>query len=312
MKRRHVAFITLIVLAMPLLSCALLQQSALIKPEVTIERFDIESISLRDIRLLIEIGITNPYPVNVRLERIAAKLLVEKNQLFQTNTRRGLRMSPGKKECASFVVNLKYADIWRIVSSYAEKDYLESELSGEVVLGLLKSGSKGADFLDSLAIPFQWSKRIPAIKPEIRIINFKIQTPSREDVLKSSLAELLAGRQGTGPTRLELELPVSFDIELKNNAGTRILVKDMHYDFYVDGESLIRGETGEVSTNGNITVARIRNAVRLRSMSESLIKALKKRRADYALKGHSTVRLPEAIKADPLKLVLDEKGSFSP
>lgn len=303
---------TLIVLALPMLSCALLQQSALIKPEVTIERFDIESISLRDISLLIEIGITNPYPVNVRFERIAARLLVEKNQVFQTNTKRGLRMAPGKKERASFVVNLKYADIWKIVSRYAEKDHLESELSGEVVLGLLKSGSKGADFLDSLAVPFQWNKRIPAIKPEIRIVNFKIQTSSHEDVLKSSLAELLAGKNGTASTRLELDLPVSFDIELKNNAGTRIMVKDMHYNFYVNGESLIRGETGEVSANGNTTVVSIRNAVRLRSMSESLIKALKKRNADYALKGYSTVRLPEAIKADPLKLVLNEKGSFSP
>ncbi len=332
MKNRHshyMGYIALIILALPLSSCALLQRSALIRPEVKIERFDIEAISLRDIRLGIDLGVTNPYPIDVRFERISAKLLIEKNQFFNTNTRRGLKIAPGKKERVSFIVNLKFADIWKIVHQYSEKDYLESEISGDVVLGLLKTGVQGAKFLDSLSIPFQWRVKIPAMKPEIRIVNFAVEMPARGqvvdairkgegvhsvDAVMSSLSDVLAGKKSTGrnaSARLEIELPVILDIELKNNAKTRILVQDMHYDFFVNGESLIRGETGEIVTNGNTFMVKIRNTIRLRSLSESLIKALKQGKGNYALKGYSHIRFPEAIKKDPLRLALDEKGGFS-
>lgn len=332
MKHRHshyIGYIALIILALPLSSCTLLQKSALIRPEVKIERFDIESMSLRDIRLGVDIGLTNPYPVDVRFERISVKLLIEKNQFFNTNTRRGLKIAPGKKERVSLIVTLKFADIWKIVRQYSEKDYLESEISGEVVLGLLKTSVKGAEFLDSLSIPFQWRVKIPAMKPEIRIVNFAVEMPARGlvadaikkgkgiqsvDAVMSSLSDALDGRKSSvhnASTRLEIELPVILDIELKNNAKTRILVQDMHYDFFVNGESLIRGETGEIGTNGNTCMVKIRNTIRLRSLSESLIKALKQGKGNYALKGYSHIRFPEIIKRDPLKLALDEKGGFS-
>ena len=82
-------YLVLLVLPVFLFSCAALQNLIGKKPEVSLRRFDIDSISLKDITFLFEIELNNPYPVGFKLEDIGFNVQVEGNQLFKTRTKKG-------------------------------------------------------------------------------------------------------------------------------------------------------------------------------------------------------------------------------
>ena len=66
------------------------------KPGATIKKFDIDSISLRDITFLFDIEISNPYPLKLKLDSVDFTFYVEKNQFFKTRTSGGLQQSAAR------------------------------------------------------------------------------------------------------------------------------------------------------------------------------------------------------------------------
>jgi hypothetical protein len=298
------------------------------RPKASIENCDIDSISFRDINLLFDIGITNPYPVIMKLEAVRFRFLIEKKQLFETSTKKGFKILPRKKATNQFLVNLKYLDIEKIVRNYLDRDYLDCDIEGDIVLKLPRTGIQGVP--ETWTIPYRLKKRVPAIKPEISVKNFNVQKPSMEELtraIKTSgkklnaetamgvFDDILAGRKPTDktvkPDDLDVKLTVSFDIELLNKTKAKVLFQALNYEYFVNSEKLINGETKDIKNAGNKSVLRIQNQFSSRQLGKGILNAFNNRKGDFTLKGHTFLKMPESIKKEPLKLVFDEKGAFS-
>jgi LEA14-like dessication related protein len=303
--------------------------TSLIKtPKASIERIDIHSMSFRDITLLFDVGITNPYPVKIKLAGVKSSFSIEKNKLFETVTAKPIRISAGKKEVNQILVNLKYADIERIVKNYLNKEYLDCDVAGEIILQLPQTGLQGVP--QTWSFPYSLRKKIPALKPEIRISNFTVKRPSIDDVSKAvkksgrnlqpesaldMFNRVLSGKKYSGsgirPDELDLKLDVSFDVELVNRTKAKMLFQSMEYDYFVNAERLVTGSTSDIRAVGGRYLIKIQNQFSSRSLGGSVLKAFNDRKGEFLLKGHTVLKLPESIKKEPLKLVLDEKGDFS-
>ena len=148
------------------------------KPSAKIENFDIESISLRDITFLFDIGITNPYPIGLKLNNIKLTFYVENKKLFKTNTAHGFKIKSRGKKTSRFLIKLKYKDIIRIVKSYKNKKYLNCVVDVGITIPLPKIPS----LKKSISFNYKLKKKIPAFKPTIKIKNFKVKKPSLSSI----------------------------------------------------------------------------------------------------------------------------------
>ena len=101
-----------------LISCAALENLIKKKPEVILKRFDIDSISLKDITFLFDIELNNPYPISFKLEDVGFNVQVEGNQLFKTRTKKGVTVKAGGSEMTPIRVTLVYEDIIKIIQTF--------------------------------------------------------------------------------------------------------------------------------------------------------------------------------------------------
>ncbi|MBN1899633.1 MAG: LEA type 2 family protein [Spirochaetes bacterium] len=312
------------------LSCATLDPALFKKkPEARIEKFNIDSISLQDITLLFETSIKNPYPVGITLDGVTSRFVIEQKQLFETRSQEGLKIPAKDQAMNPFTVTLKYLDIINIVKDYTQKDYLNCLIEGNIVLAIPRTGIPGVP--DSLTFPYKLEKKIPAIKPSISIKNFSIAKPSQSailDAIKKSAKSLnylqviqmvdymLKGDYDkaftqVNPEDLDLKFSVSFDIELENKTKMGINFDRLVYDFYLNEDKLVAGDTASIKTIGNKSILKIKNDFSLRSFSRSIGQALKDHKGDFHLKGETYLKLPKEIKSEPLKLLFNEKGSMT-
>jgi len=326
MKRFFIAPILAILL--PLACTQNLNLRDIPKSTTTIEKFDIDSVSFRDITLLFDVGINNPYHLTIKFDKVTFNFLIDKKQLFQTATTRALRITPRNKTTTPLLVNLKYQDIMNIVKDYGRRDYLDCAVEGEILLAIPKTGVQGIP--DSLKFPFTLKKRVPAIKPEIAIRNFAIQKPSLDEIKKAlqkskknlepesvmkMFGDVISGKKKAAealkPEDLDVKLTVSFDIELLNSTAAALDFENMNYDFFVNSSRLVTGTSTNVRRAGMKTVVSIVNSFSSRSLAKSVQDALYSGKGAFGLKGHTFLRLPPSIKKDLLKLTFDESGNFS-
>lgn len=290
------------------------------KPKASIQRFDIDAISLRDITFLFDIAIDNPYPVGLRLDDIGITFSVEQKQVFKTSTGKGLKIRASGRENTVCKVNLLYSDLAALVQNYTSKDYLDCV--ADVVIRIPIPG------LGSYPLSFQLKQRIPAVKPNLSIANFKVRTPSLDDVSKAMkkaresanpqqvltmLTGIIAGKKTEpviDPADLDLQLGVDFDIVLKNKTRAKIAFNNLNYDFLVNGEKFIQGSTANVVAGGDGCTVRVSNTFSTRALTKSLIKALTEKEGTFGLTGSTAVKFPDAVKKEPVVLTFDEKGSI--
>lgn len=325
--RTILLFLSLILLfsACATLDPALFQK----KPEARLERTDIDSITLQDITLLFDVRISNPYPVGISLAGITTKFSIDKNQFFETGTKDELKIPAKESALNTFKVNLKYADIINIIKDYSKKEYLDCDIEGVISLAVPKTGLPGIP--EKLDFPYKMSKKIPALKPRIAIKGFTIKKPSTDDIKKAVLAnagklnfldavslvdKLLKGDYAGAfktikPEDLDLKFDINFDIELKNETKNRINFSYFNYDFFLNADKMVDGRTTDIKTVENTTVLGVKNTVSLRTFSRTIVNALQNKSGDFNLKGETAVKLPDEIKKEPLKLMLDEKGKLN-
>lgn len=117
-----------------LISCASLKKYR--KPAASIEEFEIKSVSTSDITLMFDMEITNPYPIELKLDEVLLNFYIEGKQFFKTSTARGFRIKSRGTESTVFDVNLKYSDIARIVKDYSKKEYLNCDVDVAIKLPL--------------------------------------------------------------------------------------------------------------------------------------------------------------------------------
>ncbi len=311
-----------------LLSCSTLTDLLGTKPEVSLKRFDIDSISLKDVSFIFEIELNNPYPVGFRLQDVGFNVKVEGNQLLKTRTPKGVTVQAGGSTVTPIKVTLAYEDIMRIIKDYTAREDLNCTIDIDIVIPLPKQLQS---IKKSITFAYTVQKKIPALKPSFSIVNFQVKAPTLNEI-KRSLVEtgkknlnannllnlfegLIAGKK-TKPadvldlTSLDVPIGVSFDVEVKNNTRAQLRFRDLSYDFMVNNAKILSGTTGSTSNEGNRSVIRIANTFSSKALGQSVVNFLTSRAGVYQLKGYSSVKLPDEIKTSPLKLAFDEKGQF--
>jgi LEA14-like dessication related protein len=308
-------------------SCASLTGLIEEKPEVTLKRFDIEAISLKDVTFLFEIALHNPYPVGFTLQDVGFTVAVEGNLLFKTRTPRGVTVRPRRSEITAVTVTLAYDDIMGIVRNYTRKESLDCVIDIDVTIPLpqaVHAIKKQITFSQSVR------QKVPALKPSFAILNVAVQAPTLDEI-KRSLAkragsaldanrilgvfeELVRGSKTAGNVldlaALDVPVGVSFDVEVKNNTSARLNFRELTYDLYLSDVRLISGTTDSITNEGSRSVLRISNTFSSKALGSSVVNMLTSRTGTYQLKGHSSVKFPDEIKTSPLRLDFDEKGRF--
>ncbi len=296
------------------------------KPTAEIVNFDIESISLTDITLQFDIEISNPYPVGLKLSRVENTFYVENKQFFKTSTDK-LKIKAKGKEIAKLLVNIKYADMAKIVKDYQNKDSLECVTDMVIVIPLPKSVRSIAK---EVTFKFKLKKEVPAIKPDIHIANFNVIKPSLSDIeeamkrarkknvsaesVKNMFGAILDGKNPAkviDPSDLDLKLKVNFDVVMKNKTKAALFFNDLKYDFKVNNSNLIEGNTKDIKNRAGEYVLSISNEFSSKALGKSVLKAFNTGKGDFTLTGYSMVKFPDKIKKTPLKLNFNEKGALS-
>lgn len=297
------------------------------KPEVDVDDVDIIGLTFQDITLKIDLDIENPYPVNITLDKIVTRFMVEDKQLFETSSQNQLQI-PAKDDARnSFNVVLKFMDIINIIKDYSEKESLDTLLTGDLVFAIPETGIPGVP--QSVTIPYDYQMTLPTIKPTLMIKNFTIEPPSKEDMMNAIkesgknldilatarfIDALIRGNYGDAfrvmaPENLDLKFDVGLVLELKNMTKAAINLNAFDYNFIINASPLLMGEATDIKTDGNSSLITMNNQISSRNFTKSLITALKNKVGNFELTGKASVELPSMVRTTPVELTINEKGS---
>lgn len=296
-------------------------------PSVTIKDVDIKGISLRDIDLLFNVEIANPYPVAIKLEKVTFQVDVEQKQLFSVTTPSGFTIEAKGSAATPLVLNIEYTKIIDIVEDFTQKDALLCDISGELSIPLPKLPGLPPTYTH----PFKVSKKIPAIKPSVSVDNFRVKAPTMAEIQEmikisakknlkpkavlGAIGDLLSGESvdpaKVGLEDLDLTLQVSFDIRLKNDARAKISFDTLGYDFSMNGEQVFTGDSSKTQTVGDELIIRVLNKLSSKKLGKGVLEVFKQRRGDFRVRGKASLSLPAEIATAPVELSFDEAGGFS-
>jgi|GEM_PF-254544 len=301
------------------------------KPAATLEKFDIKKISLRDITFTFDIGVSNPYPVAINLDGILLDFSVEKNRLFHTSTSKGFKVNARGKAVNSFDITLTYESIIKLIRDYNSHDYLDCVIDITVIIPIPKTIQA---IPESVKLAFKIDQKIPAIKPRISITKFAVTGPTAKDIeeaIKKSTREnvkkadpakvkrmfdsLIGGKPVETPVvnidDLDLKFKVTFDINLENQAKAPLKFNALQFDFLVNSDKLVNGNTNALTKNATTTVLQVVNEFSSKNLTKAVLNAFKNGRGTFTLKGNTALSLPPEILNHPLVLDFNEEGDFN-
>lgn len=317
-------FICALVVPMLLASCATFDLKQ--RPEVSLKRFDIDSITLRDVTLLFELELNNPYPIGFKLDDVGLKVSVEGSQLLSTRTKQGVTVSPLGRATTPVKISLVYDTIMRAVRNYSQKEYLDCSIDIDIVIPLPEMLH---NIKKNIAFKYTVQKKIPAIKPTVRVVNLEIKKPSMQDISSAIsdssqsglnpdnvykiFSEVISGKKPGSliPSSLDVPLSISFEIEVMNTTRTKLGCQNLNYEFFINGEKIISGETRDVRNDPGRSIIRITNTLSSRALGTAVVRMFTSKEGQYQLSGFSMIKLPDEIKNEPLKLEFNEKGKFN-
>ena len=174
-----------------------------------------EAISLRDVTFLFDLAVKNPYPVPLSFKGMTLAFTVEGARVFTASSQGGFTVPANGEESNEFTVTLAYDGIIKLIADYTSRDWLTTVIDGTLVIPLPKIPG----LQDSMTFAYSLTTKIPAIKPQVALLDFKAQPPSREQVAEaiahsrrgmdpdsesSALNEMLEGKEPSTPgsTRL--------------------------------------------------------------------------------------------------------------
>lgn len=327
MKKKLLPVI-LIITASMLIQCTSFDPSMFKKkPTARIASVEIESITLQDITFLFDVAIDNPYPVTIRLAGVSFDFLVENDRVFSSKTGREIRVERQSSSTTPLSVTITYRELARAVKNYTRRDYINCTIKGDILVKVPSLGIPGVP--PSLTFPYSVKKKMPALKPNLSLANFKLHMPSMKEVMESlarqgsgvsagqaygMLDSLLSGKSSSSsidPSKIDIPIKMSFDIVLKNETRAAMNFTNCTYNFFMDGESLITGTTDKTYRRGTTSVIRVMNTFSSRKLSSNIQNALKRSKADYKLQGQAALKLPNSVKKTPLMLNFDENGGLN-
>ncbi|OHD73729.1 MAG: hypothetical protein A2177_06270 [Spirochaetes bacterium RBG_13_68_11] len=324
--RRIPAFLALLPLLALLTSCQSIFTGGIAEPKAELKRFEVAALSLRDITFLFEVAVKNPYPVSLPFDGMTLGFSVEGAKVFTAASVGGFTVPASGSKSNAFTVTLDYADVMKAVKAYASKDYLRTVIDGTLSIPLPNLAGLPKSYT------FDWSleKMIPAIKPRIAVLDFKVVPPTQEQIRKAlleagraldagtvlgALQSILSGKKPAAsvidPSQLDLPVSVSFTIELANEAKAALSFAKLGYDLAVNGDPLVAGESTDVVQEAGRSLITVVSTFSSRSLSQNIRKLFADRKGSFTLHGTAAVKLPDEIRKDPVPLDFEEGGSFS-
>jgi len=110
------------------------------------------------------------------------------------------------------------------------------------------------------------------------------------------------------PSILDKTFGVDFDIRLRNNTKSRILFDSLEYQFFLDGNQLITGETKNIKNTANESTIKISNNFKSSELSKNILNIFSRKHSAFFLKGFTILNLPDYVAKNSVKLSFDEKG----
>ena len=326
MRRAIPMLVPLLALLALLTACQTMLDGGIAEPKAELKRFEVAAISLRDITFLFEVAVKNPYPVSLPFDGMTLGFSVEGAKVFTAASRGGFTVPASGTKSNEFTVALAYADIMKAVREYASKDYLRTVIDGTLSIPLPNLPGLPKSYT------FDWSlqKLIPAIKPRIAVLDFRVVPPTQEQIKKAlveagrnldagtvlgALQNILSGKKPAAnvidPSQLDLPVSVSFTIELANEAKAALSFAKLGYELVVNGDPLVSGEATDVVQEAGRSLITIVSTFSSRSLSQNIRRLFTDRKGSFTLHGSAAVKLPDEIRKDPVPLDFEEGGSFS-
>jgi LEA14-like dessication related protein len=294
-------------------------------PTAELKRFEVDAISLRDITFLFTLAVKNPYPLGLTFDGMTLAFSVEGAKVFTAASRGGFSVPANRSKSNTFTVTLTYEDIFKVVKDYASKDYLNTVIDGTLTIPLPKIPGLPKKF----SFSYKLKKKIPAIKPQIGVLDFAVVPPTaaqvRESLVKAgskvdagkalgALKNVLEGKKPGAavidPAEIDVPVSVSFTIELVNQAKAVLAFSRLGYELYVNGEKLVVGETAKVTREEGRSLISVTNTFSSRRLSEGVRDFFSHRKGTFRLVGSSSIKLPDEIRVTPVPLAFEEQGSF--
>ncbi len=298
------------------------------KPTAEITRFQLDSITLRDVTFLFDLAVKNPYPVSLSFKGMTLNFTVEGAKVFSASSQGGFTVKANKQRTNTFTVTLAYDAVIKLIKNYVSKEWLDTVIDGTLVIPLPKI--PGLPLPDDITFKYKLSKKIPAIKPNVGILNFKVSPPTAEQVRAALIKEgkktdpkkalgvfkdVLAGRKPAAPVidpaELDVPLTVSFTLSIKNEAKGPLSFNGLDYELFVNGERLVKGQATSIVREAEKSLVTVTNVFSSKQLSKNVKELFSSRKGRFGVKGSASIKLPDEIRKDPIPLSFDESGHFS-
>jgi LEA14-like dessication related protein len=286
------------------------------KPTAEVTEFSLEAITLRDVTFKFVLSVKNPYPVALSFDGMTLNFTVEGAKVMSVASQGGFSVKAKGQKSNAFTVKLSYESIIKLVKNYVAKDWLNTVVDGTLVIPIPRIPGLGVLPKD-LTFTYRFEKRIPAIKPRVAIVDFTVQPPTREQIAKAAAAQgkkVDADRKPkeklVDPTELDVPLTVSYTICVDNEAKGPISFGKFGYELFVNGDSLVVGESDKVRKEGSRSLITVNNAFSARKLSKNVKALFAERKGSFGVKGSAMIKLPDEIRKAPVALGVDESGGF--
>ena len=300
--------------------------SNLPKPTAEVRRFELEAISLRDVTFLFDLAVKNPYPVNIGFDGMTLNFTVEGAKVFTAASQGGFSVPANSEKTNTFTVTLTYDSIIRVIKDYTQHDWLNTVIDGTLTIPLPKlPGLPG-----NITFTYSFAKKIPAIKPKVALVGFRVEPPTRDQVAEAIarsgrktdpdkaqgvFRDILAGRELSepiiDPADLDVPLTVSFTLEIRNEARGPLSFDKLGYDLSVNGQKLVTGESTNVVSEQGRDLITVSNTISSARLSREVRALFSQRKGTFTVAGSASIKLPDEIRKDPVPLSFNESGDFS-
>lgn len=211
---------SLLLLALVITSCAELKKlSEVQKPTISIDDFRVTELSLQDIELTFNLGISNPNPVAISLASYDYDLQIEENSFVKGNQSLTTKIEANGSSVVSIPVKFTYKELYNTFTSISGKKEGDYAFLGNIGVNV--------PILGLLEIPIEKKGAFPIVKaPTISVANFSVKDLSF--------------------TKADVELELNI-----GNPNTFALILDkLAYNINLNGFDTIKG-----NTSSSVTVA---------------------------------------------------------
>jgi LEA14-like dessication related protein len=243
---------------------------------IQVEKFNLKSISLRDMNFIGTVKIKNPYPVTVPTSDLKVKVFIENINI--SNIRINIKqIEESSFQTGEFEILIPYQELIPILKKIPDKNYFTIRLDGILQIPIPKAYRiTSTEFLD---FNFTESKNIPIFIPLISIENFKINENSVLSTISGMGNNILSGNSPLSNSSLQLD----FDLLINNSYASKFKIGKLNYNLVLSDKSFITSSSSDIINNGIDSRLHINSKIEPSAITKSALEFIKKRSTSYKL-----------------------------